>query len=61
MKILAIGLLILVMMSGQLNADDHSAVNNKITLNLDSTSEVSVKGLHCPNYEYLEQFPRTVG
>ena len=48
MKILAIGLLILVMVSGQLNADDHSAANNKITLNLDSTSEVLVKGFISP-------------
>ncbi len=44
MKILTIGLLILVMMSGQLNADDHSAANKKITLKLDGTSEVSVQG-----------------
>ena len=48
MKILAIGLLILVMVSGQLNVDDHSAANNKITLNLDSTSEVLVKGFISP-------------
>ena len=48
MKILAIGLLTLVMMSGQLNADDHSAANNKITLKLDSTSEVLVKGFIAP-------------
>lgn len=44
MKILAIGLLILVMVSGQLNADNHSATNDKITLNLDGTSEILVKG-----------------
>ena len=37
MKTLTIGLLILVMMSGQLNAHDHSATNNKIALNLDGT------------------------
>ena len=43
MKTLTIGLLILVMMSGQLNADDHSATNNKIALNLDGTSEVLVE------------------
>ncbi len=48
MKILAIGLLTLVMMSGQLNADDHSAANKKITLKLDSTSEVLVKGFIAP-------------
>ena len=44
MKTLPIGLLILVMLSGQLNADEN-AIPNKITLNLDSTSEVSVEGL----------------
>ena len=48
MKILAIGLLILVMVSGQLNADDHSVINNKITLNLDGASEVLVKGFIAP-------------
>ena len=53
MKILAIGLLILVMMSGQLNADDHSAANNQITLNLDDTSEILVKGFIAPVGESL--------
>ncbi|RKU33286.1 hypothetical protein C6499_01550 [Candidatus Poribacteria bacterium] len=53
MKILATGLLILVMMSGHLNADDHSATNDRITLNLDSTSEVSVKGFIAPVEESL--------
>ena len=53
MKTLTIGLLILFMMSGQLNADDHSAANNKITLNLDGTSEVSVKGFIAP-IEYTQ-------
>lgn len=48
MKILTIGLLILVIMSGQLNADDPSTTNNKITLKLDDTSEVSVKGFIAP-------------
>ena len=48
MKTLTIGFLILVMMSGQLNADDHSAANNKITLNLDGTSEVLVEGFIAP-------------
>ena len=56
MKILVIGLLILVVMSGQLNADDHSAVNNKITLNLDGTSEVSVKGFIAPITSTLNNF-----
>ena len=44
MKTLSITLLILIAMSGQLNADNHSAADNKITLNLDDTSEVLVKG-----------------
>ena len=48
MKTLTVALLILILMSGQLNADDHSAVNNKITLNLDSTAEVLVKGFIAP-------------
>ena len=53
MKILAIGLLILVMMGGVLNADDHSATNNKIALNLDGTSEVLVEGFIAP-IEYTQ-------
>ncbi|MXV73353.1 hypothetical protein F4Z99_03630 [Candidatus Poribacteria bacterium] len=53
MKILAIGLLILVMMSGQLNADNHSAADNKITLNLDNTSEILVTGFIAPVEESL--------
>ena len=53
MKILAIGLLILVVIGGQLNADDHSAANNKITLNLEGTSEVLVEGFIAP-IEYTQ-------
>ncbi len=53
MKILTIGLLILVIMNGQLSADDHSATNNKITLKLDGTPEVSVKGFIAP-IEYTQ-------
>ena len=53
MKTLTIGLLILVMMSGQLNADDHSATNNKIALNLDGTPEVLVEGFIAP-IEYTQ-------
>ena len=34
MKTLTIGFLILVSMSGQLNADDHSATHNKLHLAL---------------------------
>ena len=44
MKTLSIALLILIAMSGQLNADNPSEADNKITLNLDDTSEVLVKG-----------------
>ena len=53
MKILAIGLLILLILSGQLNADNHSAANNKITLKLDDTSEILVKGFIAPVEESL--------
>lgn len=35
-------------MSGQLYADNHSAANNKITLNLTDTSEISVTGYIAP-------------
>ena len=48
MKTLTIGLLILIMLSGQLNADHHSAADNKITLNLNSASEVLVNGFIAP-------------
>ena len=53
MKIVTIGFLTLVAMYGQLNADNHSVVNNKITLSLDGTSEVSVKGFIAP-IEYTQ-------
>lgn len=53
MKILTIGLLILVVMGGLLSADNHSATNNKITLSLDGTPEVSVKGFIAP-IEYTQ-------
>ena len=53
MKTLTTVLLILIVVSGQLNADDHSAANNKITLDLDGTSEVSVKGFIAPVEESL--------
>ncbi len=48
MKVLTVALFILIVMSGQLNADNHSAMNNKITLNLTDTSEVSVTGFIAP-------------
>ena len=46
MKILTVGFLILVVMSGQLGADDH--LTNEIALNLDSKPEVLVKGFIAP-------------
>ncbi|RKU23639.1 hypothetical protein C6503_02685 [Candidatus Poribacteria bacterium] len=48
MRTLTIILLVLTVMSRQLNADNHSAANNKITLNLTDTSEISVKGYIAP-------------
>ena len=48
MKTLSVALLVLIAMSGQLNADNHSVDDNKITLNLDRTSEVLVKGFIAP-------------
>lgn len=53
MKILTVGFLILVMMNGHLNADNHSAAKNKITLNLDGTSKVSLNGFIAP-VEYTQ-------
>ena len=53
MKILTVGFLILVVMSGQFNADNHSTANNKITLNLEGTSEVLVEGFIAP-IEYTQ-------
>ena len=53
MKILTVGFLILVVMSGQLGANNHSSADNKITLNLNDTSEVLVKGFIAP-IEYTQ-------
>lgn len=53
MKTLTIGFLVLVLMSGGLNADDHPAANKKITLSLDGASEVLVKGFIAP-IEYTQ-------
>ena len=53
MKILTVGFLILVMMNGHLNADNHSVAKNKIKLNLDDTSEVSLNGFIAP-VEYTQ-------
>ena len=48
MKILTVVLLVLIVMSGQLNANNHSAAKNKIKLKLTDTSAVSVKGYIAP-------------
>ena len=48
MKTLTIVLLVFIVMSGQLNADNHAATNNKIKLKLGDTSEVSVQGFIAP-------------
>ena len=48
MKTLTITLLILIMLSGQLYADNHSAADTKITLNLTDASEISVTGYIAP-------------
>ena len=56
MKTLTIGFLILVIIQTQLSADDHSALNKKIRLNLDSTSEVSVQGFIAPIAHTLSNF-----
>ena len=53
MKTLSVALLVLIVMSGQLYADNPSAANNKITLNLDDTSKVLVKGFIAPVEESL--------
>ena len=53
MKILTIALLILLMLSGHLNADNHSAANNTITLSLKGESEVLVTGFIAPVEESL--------
>ena len=48
MKTLTVALLVLIVMSGQLNADNPAAADNKITLNLTDTSELSVTGYIAP-------------
>ena len=53
MKTLTIGFLILVGMSGQLNANEDLTQNKTITLNLDGASEVLVKGFIAP-IEYTQ-------
>ena len=54
MKIWIVGFIILVV-SGYLHADDHLATHNKITLNLDGTAEISVKGFIAPIGENLSE------
>ncbi|MYC76481.1 hypothetical protein F4X10_12020 [Candidatus Poribacteria bacterium] len=56
MKTLMIGFLILAMMSGPLNAAENDTPNKKITLNLDSRSEVSVKGFIAPITDTMSNF-----
>ncbi len=48
MKILSISFLTLILIIGQLNADDHTVATDKITLKLDDLSEVSVKANIAP-------------
>ncbi len=55
MKILTLGFLILVIMSGQLHADDQLATHTKITLNLDETTEILVTGFIAPIEENLSE------
>ena len=55
MKTLTIGFLILVVMNGQLNANENLTQNKKITLNLDGASEVLVKGFIAPIAENLSE------
>ena len=55
MKTLSVTLLILMILGGQLNADNHSAANNKITLNIDDTSEILVTGFIAPVGESLSE------
>jgi len=48
MKILSISFLILLVIGGQLHADDHTVTKNEITLKLDDSLEVSVTGNIAP-------------
>ena len=53
MKTLTVAFLVLIVMSGPLNADNPSAADNKITLNLENNSEVLVTGFIAPVGESL--------
>ena len=55
MKTLTIGFLILVVINGQLIANEDLTQNKKITLNLDGASEVLVKGFIAPIEENLSE------
>lgn len=55
MKTLTLGFLILIVMSGQLNANDPLATDTKITLNLDGTAEILVKGFIASVEEHLSE------
>ena len=55
MKTLTIGLLILVVINGQLIANEDLTQNKKITFNLDDTSEILVKGFIAPIGENLSE------
>lgn len=55
MKTLTIGFLILVVINGQLIANEDLTQNKKITLNLDGASEVLVKGFITPIEENLSE------
>ena len=48
MKLLTISSVMLILMSGHLSADNHSTTNDKITLILNASSEVLVKGFIAP-------------
>ena len=54
MKIWIVGFIILVMMSGQLNADENTT-HTKITLNLDGTAEILVKGFIASVEDHLSE------
>ncbi len=56
MKTLMIGFLTLIVISGQLNANEDLTQNKKITLNLDGASEMSVKGFIAPIVSTLSNF-----
>lgn len=56
MKLLTICSLILILISGQLNADDHSAIDDTIKPDLDGTSKVLVQGFIAPIQYTISNF-----